>query len=107
MFMQHRARRLGSTGAGDVGAAGQPDGRGLGNRAGLLRRCAGNKGLIDTKRADQAINWMWNEISSGLVERLRADAAVAVRIGELEDAVRANRLSPTSAADELMETFIK
>lgn len=64
-------------------------------------------GLIDKKRADQSINWMWNEISSGLVERLRADPDVDARVAELEQAVRENRLSPTSAADELMEIFIK
>ncbi len=65
------------------------------------------KGLIDEKRAEQAIKWMWNEIRNGLVERLRATPEVAARVAELEQAVRENTLSPTSAADELMEIFIK
>ncbi len=65
------------------------------------------QGLVASKRAEQAINWMWNEIRNGLVERLRASPAVAGRVTELEQAVRENRLSPTSAADELMEIFIK
>ncbi len=64
-------------------------------------------GLIMEKRAAQSINWMWNEIRNGLVERLRAAPEVAARIAELEQAVRENRISPTSAADELMEVFIK
>lgn len=65
------------------------------------------QGLIAQKRADQAINWMWNEIRSGLVERLKANPDVAARVAELEQAVRENRISPTSAADELMEIVIK
>jgi LAO/AO transport system kinase len=63
-------------------------------------------GLINAVRADQAQNWMWNEISNGLVERLKADPNVAKRADELEQAVKDNRLSPTSAADELMDIFV-
>jgi LAO/AO transport system kinase len=63
-------------------------------------------GLIEKNRADQARNWMWNEIRNGLVERLKATPEVAARIKELEQAVTANKLSPTSAADELMDIFI-
>ncbi len=66
-----------------------------------------SKDLIAEKRAEQSINWMWSEIRNGLVERLRATPMVAERVGKLEQAVRDNRLSPTSAADELMEIFIK
>jgi hypothetical protein len=50
---------------------------------------------------------MWAEIRNGLVERLRATPEVAKQVEKLEQAVRDNRLSPTSAADELMEIFIK
>jgi LAO/AO transport system kinase len=63
-------------------------------------------GLIEKNRADQARNWMWNEIRNGLVERLKATPEVADRVQELEQAVTANKLSPTSAADELMDIFI-
>ena len=62
-------------------------------------------GLIDTNRAAQAKNWMWNEIRNGLVERLKANPDVAARVKELEQAVITNKLSPTSAADELMDIF--
>ena len=65
------------------------------------------KGLITEKRAEQSINWMWNEIRNGLVERLRATPEVSAQVAELELAVRENNISPTSAADELMEIFIK
>ena len=66
-----------------------------------------SQGLISQKRAEQSINWMWSEIRNGLVERLRATPEVAKQVEKLEQAVRDNRLSPTSAADELMEIFIK
>jgi LAO/AO transport system kinase len=62
-------------------------------------------GLIETNRAAQAKNWMWNEIRNGLVERLKADADVAAKAKELEQAVTENKLSPTTAADELMDFY--
>ena len=48
---------------------------------------------------------MWNEIRNGLVERLKANPNVAARVQELEASVTENRLSPTTAADELMDIF--
>jgi LAO/AO transport system kinase len=63
-------------------------------------------GLIEKNRATQARDWMWNEISNGLVERLKSNPDVAARVAELEAAVTENRLSPTTAADELMDVFI-
>ncbi|MCP4002113.1 MAG: methylmalonyl Co-A mutase-associated GTPase MeaB [Gammaproteobacteria bacterium] len=63
------------------------------------------EGLINSNRAHQAKNWMWNEISNGLVERLKANPEVAEKAAELEQAVITNKLSPTTAADELMDIF--
>jgi len=62
-------------------------------------------GLTDKNRAAQAKNWMWNEIRNGLIERLKADPDVAARVKKLEQAVIENKLSPTTAADELMDLF--
>lgn len=64
-------------------------------------------GLFTKNRSRQSINWMWAEINGGLVERLRADPQVNARVVELETAVRQNQLSPTSAADTLIDTFIR
>ena len=64
-------------------------------------------GLIESTRAEQAINWMWGEIQNSLVEQLRADTAVKEQVHKLEMAVRDNQLSPTTAADELIELFLK
>jgi len=63
-------------------------------------------GLIDKNRAAQARDWMWNEVRNGLVERLKANPDVAARAKELEAAVTDNQLSPTTAADELMDIFV-
>ncbi|MDP6437947.1 MAG: methylmalonyl Co-A mutase-associated GTPase MeaB [Gammaproteobacteria bacterium] len=63
--------------------------------------------LIAQTRSEQARNWMWNEIRSGLLEKLQTNPAVAARIAELEEAVMNNQLSPTSAAEELMQTFLE
>jgi LAO/AO transport system kinase len=64
-------------------------------------------GLIAETRSAQALNWMWNEIRHGLVERMKASPAVASEVERLEQAVRDNTLSPTSAADELTQIFLE
>jgi len=70
-----------------------------------FRDSRAERNLIYTHRALQARNWMWSEIRNGLVERLKDDPAIASRVAELETAVTDNQLSPTSAADELMDIF--
>jgi len=64
------------------------------------------EGLIAAMRSEQALNWMWNEIRNGLVERLQTSPAVAKEVARLEKAVQDNSLSPTSAADELTQIFL-
>ncbi|HJP05007.1 MAG: methylmalonyl Co-A mutase-associated GTPase MeaB [Gammaproteobacteria bacterium] len=63
--------------------------------------------LIAKTRSEQARAWLWNEVRSRLVEKLQADPAVSARVNELEEAVMNNQLSPTSAAEELMQTFLE
>ena len=59
-------------------------------------------GGLDRLRAAQAVAWMWAEIQEQLVESLRRDQRVAKRLADLEDEVRSGRVSPTSAAHELL-----
>jgi len=59
-------------------------------------------GALDALRADQAVAWLWAEMREALVDAFRRDDRVAVRLGEVEEAVRAGRLSPTTAAHELL-----
>jgi LAO/AO transport system kinase len=59
-------------------------------------------GALDRLRAAQAVAWMDEEIRETLVESFRHDAQVAARWGTVEAAVRAGRMSPGSAARELL-----
>jgi LAO/AO transport system kinase len=61
---------------------------------------------LDARRAEQARDWMWSEISDTLLERLRADGRAAKLAGELEVEVRAGRLPPTAAADRVLRAFL-
>ena len=53
-------------------------------------------------RAEQAVAWMWSEMREHLLDAFRRDEKVAARLEEVEAAVRAGRLSPTTAAHELL-----
>jgi GTPase len=59
-------------------------------------------GGLDRLRAEQAVAWMWAEMRERLVESLRRDDRVAKRLAEVEGDVRAGRVSPTTAAHELL-----
>jgi LAO/AO transport system kinase len=54
-------------------------------------------------RADQAVAWMWDEIRESLVDAFRRDTHVAELWPGTEEAVRAGRLSPTTAAHRLLQ----
>jgi LAO/AO transport system kinase len=59
-------------------------------------------GALDALRADQAVAWLWAEMREALVDAFRRDDRVAARLGDVVAAVRAGRLSPTTAAHELL-----
>ena len=69
----------------------------------ILREASGQ---FARSRAAQSVNWMWAEVNGRLIDRLKADPRVSARIAELETAVRDNQLSPTTAADELIDIFV-
>jgi LAO/AO transport system kinase len=60
-------------------------------------------GALERLRAGQAVAWMTDEIRETLLDSFRRDAHVASRWGTVEAAVRAGRLSPASAARELLD----
>ena len=68
------------------------------------RATLGAEGLA-AKRSAQARRWMWREVEEGLVAALRGDPAVAARVGPLERAVAAGRMTPGEAASELLKAF--
>jgi LAO/AO transport system kinase len=59
-------------------------------------------GAFDARRATQAREWMWSEVTETLVERVRADAANR-DVSRVEADVAAGRLPPAAAARRLLE----
>jgi LAO/AO transport system kinase len=59
-------------------------------------------GARDRLRSSQAVAWMWAEMQDRLVDTFRRDERVAARLAGAEDEVRAGRVSPTTAAHELL-----
>ncbi|MCU1427562.1 MAG: ATPase/protein kinase [Actinomycetia bacterium] len=62
-------------------------------------------GERDRRRAGQARDWMWSEVTETLLERLRRDRGVAALIAPLERDVEAGKISPAAAAQRLLSTL--
>ena len=62
-------------------------------------------GAFTRRRAEQAREWMWSEVTATLVERVRADPQVRARLAATEADVEAGRMSPTTAARRLLDGF--
>ena len=62
-------------------------------------------GNLTQRRADQASQWMWDEITETLMQRLKGDAAIRERIDGLERQVRGGGMSPSDAAREILMEF--
>jgi LAO/AO transport system kinase len=59
-------------------------------------------GGLERLRADQSVAWMWTEVRERLIDAFRGDEHVAKRLADAEADVRGGRVSPTSAAHELL-----
>ncbi len=57
------------------------------------------------KRAQQARAWMWNEIQEGMMTALRGHPKVARQISSLEALVTAGAMTPTAAANAILDAF--
>ena len=66
---------------------------------------AAARGALTRRRAEQARSWMWSEVSDTLLEQFRSDPAVRERLAALEAAVVAGTLSPSAAAQQLLDAF--
>ncbi|MFG2979493.1 methylmalonyl Co-A mutase-associated GTPase MeaB [Streptomyces sp. NPDC048331] len=62
-------------------------------------------GRLTAKRAAQQVEWTWSMVRDELLERLRADPTVRELAPDLESAVRAGTVTPTSAADRILAAF--
>ena len=105
----HALRLLRPGTAPEVRAISALEGRGIGELLALVEgHVAGLEasGALAERRAAQARAALWSEIGEGLIEALRADAAVAARLPALEAEVAARRLTPSAAARQALAAFL-
>ena len=62
---------------------------------------------LAARRAAQARDWMWSDVSDNLVEALRSDPEVREQLSMLEKATSEGRVPPTVAARTLLDTFLE
>jgi LAO/AO transport system kinase len=62
-------------------------------------------GDLERRRAEQAREWMWSEVSESLMDSLRHDERVAGLVRRLEKEVTAGELPPAAAAREILDAF--
>ncbi|MCZ4282201.1 methylmalonyl Co-A mutase-associated GTPase MeaB [Kiloniella laminariae] len=74
---------------------------------GRFREKLWESGEIPQKRAQQAKAWMWNEIRETLVIAFREDPQVAAALHQMESGVIEGQLAPASAANRLLNLFLK
>ncbi len=67
----------------------------------------GKSGELVEMRAHQARAWLWSEVQDSLIADLREKLGTGHRIAELETAVAEGRMPATTAADELLENYLK
>lgn len=71
-----------------------------------FRAALSASGELDHRRAEQARDWMWAEVSDSLLDTLRDDAGVAELAAQLEHAVQAGELPPAAAARRILDAFL-
>jgi LAO/AO transport system kinase len=69
------------------------------------RRTLIASGEMANKRNAQMMRWMWTLVEDRLMTALRADRAVASTIKKLEGEVLQGRLTPSIAADRILDAF--
>ena len=64
-------------------------------------------GELDRRRAEQAREWMWSEVSESLMDALRSDERVSELADRLEAAVTAGELPPAAAARQILDAVLR
>lgn len=65
-----------------------------------------SESVLDSRRADQSVAWMWRATTDGLLDALKEDGRVKARVEALERSVRGGNLPATAAAREIIELFL-
>lgn len=63
-----------------------------------------SSGLLESRRAEQRLDWMWRLVDEQLRRRFREDPRVVSLLTGIEQQVREGRLAPTRAAYRLLES---
>ena len=63
-------------------------------------------GQLMQRRAAQARDWMWSEVSESLIAALQSDAKIRKQIPAMEAAVSEGEIPPTVAAARLLDIFL-
>jgi len=66
-----------------------------------------SSGQFTDRRAAQARDWLWSEVSDSLITALQSDPEVRKHIPALEAATSDGRIPPTVAARQLLDIFLK
>jgi LAO/AO transport system kinase len=85
------------------------DGTGIAQTWALVceyRKIMDAHGALAARRAQQAHDWLWSEISEQLIARLRADQDVARALEPLEARVRRGELPAAAAAERVVARFL-
>lgn len=62
-------------------------------------------GSLESRRRDQARDWMWKLVDEGVARAFREQDGMAAAISAGEDAVQAQRTTPAAAARALLDRF--
>jgi LAO/AO transport system kinase len=66
----------------------------------------GSTGELEVRRAAQARDWLWSDVTDNLVDAFRSDPQVREQLSSLEAATSAGQMPPTVAARKLLEIFL-
>ena len=66
-----------------------------------------DSGELASMRAAQARAWLWTEVQESLLADLRTNKGISYLISDLETAVSEGRMPATTAAEKLLQTYLK
>lgn len=79
---------------------------GIGEAVGSYIGAMKHNGAFEDRRSQQALRWLWQEVSEDLLARFRADPWVAERRDALEAEVASGKVMPALAAERLLKGFL-